>query len=63
VLSDTALFAYKVDNIYAPGYDSGIKWNDKDLNIDWGLSWDEIKLSEKDKKLLSFKELDSPFKF
>jgi len=63
VLSESAVFAYKVDNTYAPEYDSGIRYDDKDLNIDWGLPTDEIKLSEKDKKLLSFKELDSPFKF
>jgi dTDP-4-dehydrorhamnose 3,5-epimerase len=38
VLSETAIFAYKVDNIYAPDFDSGIKYNDKDLNINWGLN-------------------------
>ena len=38
VLSETVVFAYKVDNIYAPNYDSGIKYNDKDLNIIWGLT-------------------------
>jgi len=63
VLSETAVFAYKVDNTYAPEYDLGIRYDDKDLNIDWGLPTDEIQLSEKDKKLLSFKDLDSPFKF
>jgi dTDP-4-dehydrorhamnose 3,5-epimerase len=63
VLSETAVFAYKVDNTYAPECDAGIQWNDEDLNIDWGLHTDEIKLSEKDKKLSSFKDLDSPFKF
>lgn len=63
VLSETAIFAYKVDNTYAPEYDAGIKYNDKELNIDWGLNEDEIQLSVKDKKLTSFKDLDSPFKF
>jgi len=62
VLSDTAVFAYKVDNIYAPKYDSGIKYNDKDLNIDWSLGKNEVKLSAKDDNLSSFKDLDSPFK-
>ena len=33
VLSETAIFAYKVDNNYAPEYDSGIKYNDKDLSL------------------------------
>ena len=62
VLSDTAVFAYKVDNIYAPKFDCGIKYNDKDLNIDWSLGKNEVKLSAKDDNLSSFKDLDSPFK-
>ena len=63
VLSDTAIFAYKVDNTYAPESDSGIRFDDKELNIDWGLSEEEIQLSVKDKNLILFKDLDSPFKF
>ena len=63
VLSETAVFAYKVDNTYAPDFDYGILWNDKDLNINWGLEEHEVKLSEKDKNLTFFKDLDSPFEF
>ena len=63
VLSETAIFSYKVDNTYAPEYDAGIKYDDKELNIDWGLTEGEVQLSAKDKKLISFKDLDSPFKF
>ena len=63
VLSETAVFAYKVDNIYAPASDSGIRFDDKELNIDWGLTEEDIQLSEKDKNLQSFKDFDSPFKF
>ena len=63
VLSEAAVFAYKVDNTYAPEYDSGIKYNDKDLNINWGLIEDEVQLSGKDKNLPSLKDLDSPFNF
>ena len=36
VLSELAVFSYKVDNVYAPDYDSGICWNDPLLNIPWG---------------------------
>ena len=57
VLSDTAIFSYKVDNIYAPDYDSGIIYNDQDLNIDWRLLKDDIIISEKDKSLSNFKSL------
>jgi dTDP-4-dehydrorhamnose 3,5-epimerase len=63
VLSDTAVFAYKVDNIYAPETDSGIRYDDKELNIDWGLNKAEVQLSVKDKNLSFFKDLDSPFNF
>jgi dTDP-4-dehydrorhamnose 3,5-epimerase len=63
VLSESAVFAYKVDNNYAPKYDAGIRYDDKDLNIDWGFSSGPHQLSEKDKDLPSFKDLDSPFNF
>ena len=33
VLSDSATFAYKVDNTYVPEFDAGIRWNDSILNI------------------------------
>ncbi len=49
VLSDSAIFSYKVDNYYAPKHDRGIIFNDKDLAIDWQLSLEELKLSDKDK--------------
>lgn len=63
VLSKSAVFAYKVDNKYAPEYDSGIRFDDKTVNIDWGIANEEVILSEKDKNLAFFKDLDSPFKF
>jgi dTDP-4-dehydrorhamnose 3,5-epimerase len=63
VLSEKAVFAYKVDNSYAPESDSGIRYDDQGLNINWGLKEEDIKLSFKDKKLESFKNLNSPFKF
>ena len=61
VLSESAIFAYKVDNIYAPDYDSGIYWNDPILNISWGVDKSEILVSEKDSKLSFFSEFESPF--
>lgn len=61
VLSETAVFAYKVDNNYAPEYDGGIIWHDSDLQIDWNLSENEIKLSDKDAKLPNLASLDNPF--
>ena len=61
VLSDSAVFAYKVDNLYAPDYDSGIFWNDPTLNISWGLDESKILISEKDSKLSFFSDFKSPF--
>ena len=49
VLSETALFLYKVDNPYSQELEGGIKFDDPKLNIDWILPAEEIKLSEKDK--------------
>ena len=60
VLSEIAIVSYKVDNYYNPDSDSGLIWNDKDLSIDWNLDLKPI-LSVKDLKLISFKELKSPF--
>lgn len=49
VLSKEAVFAYKVDNYYAPEYDRGIAFDDPEININWPIKRDEIKLSDKDK--------------
>ena len=49
VLSDSATFAYKVDNYYAPEHDRGIAFDDKELKINWQLSAEELQLSDKDK--------------
>ena len=61
VLSDTAVFAYKVDNTYAPEFDAGIRWNDKQLNIQWGMEDSEVMISAKDTELPFFTEFESPF--
>lgn len=48
VLSETAIFAYKVDNYYAPQADSGIIYNDTELGIDWRVDLEKVNLSAKD---------------
>jgi len=54
VLSDEAEILYKASNEYAPECDAGIRWDDKELNINWGI---EVPLiSEKDKILPTFNE-------
>ena len=49
VLSDSATFAYKVDNYYVPELERGIAFNDSKLDIDWKLAVDELQLSDRDK--------------
>jgi dTDP-4-dehydrorhamnose 3,5-epimerase len=48
VLTDTATFAYKVDNYYSPECDRGLAFDDIDLNIDWQLTKQQLLLSDKD---------------
>ena len=62
VLSEYAVFAYKVDNTYAPDCEAGILWNDKELGVEWGVNEKEIFISEKDDQLPLFSEFKSPFK-
>lgn len=50
VLSEAAIFSYKVDNYYSPENDRGLAFDDDQLNIDWHLPKAELKLSEKDQK-------------
>ena len=62
VLSETATFAYKVDNSYSPEHEDGIMWNDPSLDIDWEIDTQNVKLSDKDKNLSSFMNFETPFK-
>jgi dTDP-4-dehydrorhamnose 3,5-epimerase len=49
VLSESATFAYKVDNYYSPKHDRGIVFDDDLLKINWQLSAKELQLSDKDR--------------
>lgn len=57
VLSETAEFYYKVDNYYAPESEGGILFNDPELNINWGVEFDKIKVAAKDLVHPTLKEL------
>ena len=54
VLEDETIFSYKCDNFYNKASESGIIFNDKTLNIDWGFPESELILSEKDLQLPTF---------
>ncbi|KZS41456.1 dTDP-4-dehydrorhamnose 3,5-epimerase [Aquimarina aggregata] len=57
-LSERSVFSYKCDNYYYKSAESGIIYNDPKLNIDWRLDSSEIQLSEKDRELPFFKNID-----
>ena len=57
VLTETAIFAYKVDNYYSPECDRGLAFDDIDLNIDWQLPKKKLLLSDKDIHQPSLSEL------
>jgi len=61
VLSKNAVIIYKVDNLYAPEYDTGIMWNDPQLNINWGIEEEDIILSTKDTSLPLLRDTDVKF--
>ena len=50
VLSVEAIFIYKVDNLYTPQQDAGIRWNDPELGIEWPIDPKDVQTSEKDMK-------------
>ena len=58
VLSDEAIFTYKVDNPYSPKTEAGIRWNDPDLAIEWPIDLATVQTSEKDLKQPFFKEAE-----
>lgn len=63
VLEDDTIFAYKVDNYYSPECDRGIAFDDKDLNINWQMTYDELQLSAKDKIQPKLNETNDLFEF
>jgi dTDP-4-dehydrorhamnose 3,5-epimerase len=54
-LSDIARVEYKIDCIYSPENESGIIFDDPDLNIDWTVPGKDLIISNKDKELPTFK--------
>lgn len=63
VLSPTAVVFYKCDNLYNPGSEGGILYNDPDLGIDWRVDSDKAVLSPKDKALPVLKNANIHFTF
>ena len=58
VLSDEAVFTYKVDNVYAPQAEAGIRWNDPELGISWPIDPSQVLTSDKDLILPLFRDAE-----
>ncbi len=58
VLSDEAIFTYKVDNVYAPQAEASIRFDDPTIRIEWPIDPSEMLLSAKDQNAKSFQEAE-----
>ncbi len=63
VLSESAIFSYKVDNYYSAESERGLAFDQALFNIDWKISKEKLKLSEKDQNQPNLADLDSGFDY
>ena len=63
VLSETAIFQYKCDNLYCPESEGAIAFDDPALGIDWRIPMDKALLSDKDRKHKKLSEADGLFDY
>lgn len=59
VLSDSAEFCYKCDDVYHPGDEGGLMWNDPEIGIEWpALDGDDV--FDESQLILSDKDNNHP---
>lgn len=58
VMSDEAIFTYKVDNVYAPEHEASIKFDDKQLGIAWPIDKKDVITSKKDLEGAAFSDAE-----
>lgn len=63
VLSEEAEFLYKCDNYYNKAAEGGVRFDDPELNINWGIPLADVLLSEKDAALPLLKDAVHNFEF
>ena len=64
VLSEEAVFMYKVDNPYTPTHERSIRFDDPEINIEWKQFEDVLPvLSEKDKNAPFLKDAETNFTY
>lgn len=57
VLSDTAIFAYKCDNLYCKEAEFGIRYDDPEVGVNWRIPVEKVVTSEKDRMANKLKDL------
>lgn len=57
VLTPTAVFAYKCDNVYNKASEGGVRFDDPDINVDWRINPKDAILSDKDKNAPLLKDI------
>ena len=57
VLSETAIFAYKCDNLYCKAAEFGIRYDDPEIGVDWKVPATKIITSDKDRMANRLKDL------
>ncbi len=55
ISSDNAHLYYKVSSLYDPKLETGVRWNDPDIAVDWGI--DDPIISERDNGLEFFRDI------
>jgi dTDP-4-dehydrorhamnose 3,5-epimerase len=63
VLSDSAIFSYRVDNYYSPEHERELAFDDKGLGIDWLVPVEQLNLAEKDKNNPTLTQLEGCFDY
>lgn len=56
-LEDNCRVLYKTSEHYAPDHEAGVRWDDPEIGIDWGLEASHVILSDKDRDLPVLQEL------
>ncbi|MBQ1976050.1 MAG: dTDP-4-dehydrorhamnose 3,5-epimerase family protein [Clostridia bacterium] len=58
VLSDEAVFTYKVDNVYAPLFEASVLFSDEQIGIEWPINVEDMILSSKDVMAVPFSQAE-----
>ena len=63
VLSESAVVLYKCDGFYAPEFETGIRYDDPEIGVDWKLDPGDMILSGRDLAMPSLKEASMNFQY